>query len=326
MVGPAAFPVAKLGFLLVRQVSKPLAKSVAARAKKSPFFRDWVCVPVAQLFHFYEIKMKMRALNLGTGKVTKVPKLTEAKAVEQGSEILSEFVIISIASSILIYEYNRQTEKDEVKQEKLKADRESIKNKIFELELKVEKQSTQIRNLAKTAIHLEEEIHKKSLKRLFGKSADVPQELIKTVEEIPEIPNEIKPLVLLEDKIEEEVDELSKSRKGEESSNVPDDTMPTIKEIVEKHYAQPMPIENKGDILASDSTYSEVENKGDIPASDSTNSEVSDVLVTDSKPVNKQGLVADSLANDQVKSELQTSTKDGIVTEALAYYFKGAKN
>eukprot|EP00092_Neocalanus_flemingeri_P048633 GFUD01055547.1.p1 GENE.GFUD01055547.1~~GFUD01055547.1.p1 ORF type:complete len:314 (+),score=106.13 GFUD01055547.1:45-986(+) len=313
MVGPAAFPVAKLGFLLVRQVSKPLAKSVAARAKKSPFFRDWVCVPVAQLFHFYEIKMKMRALNLGTGKVTKVPKLTEAKAVEQGSEILSEFVIISIASSILIYEYNRQTEKDEVKQEKLKADRESIKNKIFELELKVEKQSTQIRNLAKTAIHLEEEVHKKSLKRLFGKTADVSQELIKTVEEIPEIPNEIKPLVLLEDKIEEEVDELSKSRKGEESSNVPD--VPTIKEIVEKHYAQPKLIENKGDILASDST----------------NSEVSVVVVTDSKPVNKQGLVADSLAyvlqkNDQVKSELQTSTKDGIVTEALAYYFKGAKN
>eukprot|EP00092_Neocalanus_flemingeri_P088069 GFUD01111239.1.p1 GENE.GFUD01111239.1~~GFUD01111239.1.p1 ORF type:complete len:314 (+),score=96.66 GFUD01111239.1:49-990(+) len=313
MVGPAAFPVAKLGFLLVRQVSKPLAKSVAARAKKSPFFRDWVCVPVAQLFHFYEVKMKMRALNLGTGKVTKVPKLTEAKAVEQGSEILSEAIIITIASTILIYEYNRSKEKDDAKEVKLKADRESIKNKIFELELKVEKQSTQIRNLAKSAIHLEEEIHKKSLKRLFGKTADVSHELIKTVEEIPEIPNEIKPLVLLEDKIEEEVDELSKSRKGEESSNVPD--VPTIKEIVEKHYAQPKLIENKGDILASDST----------------NSEVSGVVVTDSKPVNKQGLVADSLAyvlqkNDLVKSELQTSTKDGIVTEALAYYFKGAKN
>merc|ERR1719431_1996729 len=58
-----------------------------------------------------------------------------------------------------------------------------IKSKIFELELKVEKQSTQIRSLAKTAIHLEEEIQKKSLKRLLGKPVDVPQELIKIEEE-----------------------------------------------------------------------------------------------------------------------------------------------
>ena len=242
MVGPAAFPVAKLGFLLIRQVSKPLAKTVAARAKKSPLFKNWVCIPVAQLFHFYEVKMKMRALNLGTGKVTKVPKLTETKAVEQGAEILSEAIIISIASGILIYEYNRSKEKDDAKEEKLKGDRESIKNKIFELELKVEKQSTQIRSLAKTAIHLEEEIQKKSLKRLFGKPVEVPPELIKTVEEIPEFPNEIKPLELSEDKKaqEEAAVELSNSNK----TVVPADSGPSIREIVDQHYARPALIEN----------------------------------------------------------------------------------
>ena len=277
MVGPAAFPVAKLGFLLVKQVSKPLAKSVAARAKNSPFFKNWVCIPVAQLFHFYEVKMKMKALNLGTGKVTKVPKLTEAKAVEQGSEILSEFIIISIASAILIYEYNRSSEKDEAKENKLKADRESIRNKIFELELKVEKQSTQIRSLAKTAIHLEEEIHKKSFKRLLGQSPNVPQELIKTVEDIPEIPNEIKPLELLEDKVEEEEDVNSKSEKEEKPlKTVPPVTKTSIQEIVEKHYAKPVLIENKVDTNE-----------------ESANSEARD---TDAKPVDKQGLVTDSVA------------------------------
>ena len=55
----------------------------------------------------------------------------------QGAEILSEMIILSIASAILIYEYNRSSEKDAAKEAKLKADRESIKNKIFELELKV---------------------------------------------------------------------------------------------------------------------------------------------------------------------------------------------
>jgi len=306
MVGPAAFPVAKLGFLLIRQVSKPLAKSVAARARNSPFFKNWVCIPVAQMVHFYEVKMKMKALNIGAGKVTKVPKLTEAKAVEQGSEILSEGIIISIAASILIYEYNRSKEKDDAKEAKLKADRESIKNKIFELELKVEKQSTQIRNIAKTAIHLEEAMHKRSLKGLLGKSTNVPQELIKTVEDIPEIPKEVKPLELYEDKIEEKVDENTESMKNAKpSKTVPVKT--SIQEIVEKHYAQPVLIENK------------VEES---------------VQTAETKLTDKPGLVTESVVyalqnlhrNNPVRSDVQNSnTKDGIVTEALDYYFKGAK-
>jgi len=188
--------------------------------------------------------MKMRALNLGQGKVTKVPKLTETKAVEQGAEILSEFIIISIASGILIYEYNRSKEKDDAKEEKLKADREMIKSKIFELELKVEKQSTQIRSLAKTAIHLEEEIQKKSIRRLLGKPVDVPQELIKTIEEIPEIPNEVRPLELADDKKAKE--NLAEEQNSNENA-VPADSGPSIKEIVEQHYTKPKLIENKGD-------------------------------------------------------------------------------
>jgi len=267
MVGPAAFPVAKLGFLLIKQVSKPLAKSVAARAKSSPIFKNWVCIPVAQFFHFYEVKIKMRALNLGTGKVTKVPKLTEAKAVEQGAEILSELIIVGIASAILIYEYDRSKEKDEAKEEKLKADRESIKNKIFELELKVEKQSTQIRSLAKTAIHLEEEFQKKSLKGLLGKTPNVPQELIKTVEEIPEEPQEVKPLVLVGDTIEEKSDdnpvpniEKDLLKSGSEQLK------PTIQEIIDQHYSKPVLIENKVEpiVNVSDVTQSNTQEKSGL--------------------------------------------------------------
>jgi len=298
MVAPAAFPVAKLGFLLVKQVSKPLAKSVAARAKKSPIFKDWICVPIAQLFHFYEVKMKMRALNLGTGKVTKVPKLTEAKAVEQGAEILSEMIIISIASGILIYEYNRSKEKDDAKEEKLRADRESIKNKIFELELKVEKQSTQIRNLAKTAIHLEEEMQKKSLKKLLGKPVDIPQELIKTVEEIPEEPNVVKPLELYEDRIKEVSENLSQPVEEAVQS-------PTIKEIVDKHYSalkeetdrQRMSTENVGTSL---------------PQEDSGKGIISDSVQYVLSKENFGGSVSHS--------------QEGVVKGALSYFFDKGKN
>lgn len=44
----AAFPAAKLGTLLIRQVSKPIANYAKERAKKHPFFRKYICMPPAQ--------------------------------------------------------------------------------------------------------------------------------------------------------------------------------------------------------------------------------------------------------------------------------------
>jgi len=238
MVAAAAFPLAKLAFLLIRQASKPVAKSIANRAKQSPLFKNYVCVPVAQLFHFYEVKVKLRALNIGGGKLTKVPKLSETKAVEQGSEILAEAIVWSTAAGILIYEYNRSKEKDDAKEEKLKVDRESIRNKIYELEVQVEKQSSQIRNLAKTAIHLEEELHKSSLKALLGKGPDVPETLRKTVEEIPEFPREIRPLELLEDKVED-IGKESKNQVEVFDSNSELQSKTPIQDKIECHNVKP---------------------------------------------------------------------------------------
>merc|ERR1719315_865457 len=206
----------------------------------------------------------MRALNLGTGKVTKVPKLTESKAVEQGAEILSEFIIISIASGILIYEYNRSKEKDDAKEEK----------------------------------------QKKSLKRLLGKPVDVPQELIKTVEEIPEIPNEVKPMELLDDK---------KAKEGEgETTNtkkiaVPADNGPSIKEIVEQHYTKPQVIVNQVDNKVDEEKSQNYNNPGVIM--ESVNHVMKHLFRT-----------------DEVKSDLTKSSNVGIVTGALEDYFKEAKN
>merc|ERR1712150_59376 len=41
----AAFPAAKLGLLVIKQITKPLANSIAKRAAKSPFFRNYLCIP-----------------------------------------------------------------------------------------------------------------------------------------------------------------------------------------------------------------------------------------------------------------------------------------
>ena len=71
----AAFPLAKLGFILVRQISRPIANGIANKARKNKIFRDYICLPVAQFFHWCDVKIRMRVLNLG--KVTQVPKLNE---------------------------------------------------------------------------------------------------------------------------------------------------------------------------------------------------------------------------------------------------------
>ena len=76
-----AFPLAKLGVLAVKQISKPIAKRISAAANRSRLFKDWICVPTAQLFHSAEVKIKLRLL--GVGKATKVPKMSEKDAVEQ---------------------------------------------------------------------------------------------------------------------------------------------------------------------------------------------------------------------------------------------------
>ena len=80
-----AFPLVKLSILLVKQISKPLAKSITNRATKSPFFREYFCIPLAQLFHLSDVKIRMKILKLG--KVQKVPKLDEKKAIETGAQV-----------------------------------------------------------------------------------------------------------------------------------------------------------------------------------------------------------------------------------------------
>lgn len=43
-----AFPIAKLLYLGVRQLSKPVANRIKAGARRSEFFKSYVCLPPAQ--------------------------------------------------------------------------------------------------------------------------------------------------------------------------------------------------------------------------------------------------------------------------------------
>ena len=97
---------------------------------------------------------------LGLGLATSIPKLNEQKAIETGAQLLSEVIILSIASSILFYEYKRQMEKEDVKISALDKEKSDIKDKLVNLEIKVKNQSSSINELERLLCHLKEELEK----------------------------------------------------------------------------------------------------------------------------------------------------------------------
>ena len=187
----APLPLVNLGFLVIKQVSKPFAKFIAAEAKDHKIFKDWVCIPIAQKFHFLEVVIKMRSLKpkrgtKGSGsRVTKVPALNEARAVELGSELLSEIIVlgISVSTAIILYNIsvNKEIEKEEraikvkaheeeMKENKATADREALKQMILAVESRIDVQSKQIKQLIK-----ETEENRHSVKELKTKLSQLPE-------------------------------------------------------------------------------------------------------------------------------------------------------
>ncbi|GAU89643.1 hypothetical protein RvY_02172-1 [Ramazzottius varieornatus] len=146
----AAFPLAKLLYLAVRQVSKPIAAGIKTRAKASPFFRTYICMPPAQFYHWADVKIKMWVLNLGSP--VKVAKLNEAQAIEQGAEILGETVIFGIAVACLFAEYVRSSRKEAVKEAAAQERLRIMEDGIVEVGMLVQRQDAQIRELTRALL------------------------------------------------------------------------------------------------------------------------------------------------------------------------------
>ena len=142
-----AFPLVKLGVLAIRQISKPIANALKERAKQSPFFRTYICMPPAQIYHWVEVNVKMKML--GLGKPSQVQKLNENAAIDLGAELLGEFTIFVIGAGTLTAEYVRQARKSAQEAQALEDRWNSIENRVEELEFTIEKQRTEIRELTR---------------------------------------------------------------------------------------------------------------------------------------------------------------------------------
>ena len=129
---PGAFPLVKLGALAVRQVAKPLANLMKDRAKTSPFFRNYICMPPAQFYHWMDVNVRMRMLNLGKPKDVK--KLDQNAAIELGADLLGEFIIFGVAATTLTLEYMRQSRNSAKAAAELEERWQTVEDKIDRLE------------------------------------------------------------------------------------------------------------------------------------------------------------------------------------------------
>jgi hypothetical protein len=111
------FPLSKLVFMLAKRVSEPLAKRIKTRALTNGAFKRWVVLPPANLYHFYDIKVRVRVLSLGRQKVTKVPEMDEEKAVDLGSQLAAELALMTVATAIAYNEFRKYSARENEKAE-----------------------------------------------------------------------------------------------------------------------------------------------------------------------------------------------------------------
>lgn len=141
------FPIVKLGYLVLKQLSKPIALQIKKRAKSSPFFRKYVCIPPAQFYNRYEVNFRLKTMKLGKAK--NIEPLSEKDAIELGGEILGEILVLAFGAAILISEYNRGAKKEKAKEDKLKAELQRMSDKLVEVKTVSDIQKAQISDLQK---------------------------------------------------------------------------------------------------------------------------------------------------------------------------------
>ena len=92
------FPMSKLLYMYVKKLAEPLASRIIIRAKKDETFKRIICLPPANLYHFYESKIKFRVMNIGKVRMKKVPKMSEKEAIVLGGNLFSECCFYALAS------------------------------------------------------------------------------------------------------------------------------------------------------------------------------------------------------------------------------------
>uniref|UniRef100_A0ACD5VH13 Uncharacterized protein n=1 Tax=Avena sativa TaxID=4498 RepID=A0ACD5VH13_AVESA len=116
-----ALPVAKLGTLLLRTLSKPIASRLKSQAAVHPKFRDFI-ISIAQMNHRITTRIQRRIYGHATN--VEIRPLDEQKAVQAATDLIGEGFIFSVAVAALIFEVQRSARSEARKEEARKQELE----------------------------------------------------------------------------------------------------------------------------------------------------------------------------------------------------------
>ncbi|CAI5470511.1 unnamed protein product [Closterium sp. Yama58-4] len=126
-----ALPLGKLGDLVLKTLSKPLAKAIKRRAASHPKFRasiaNW-----AQGYHRFTVRLQRRLY--GQAPAGHIKRLNEEKAVNTASEVVGELIVFAVAGGVVFIEAARSARSNARKEAKLKQEREALHERDRQLE------------------------------------------------------------------------------------------------------------------------------------------------------------------------------------------------
>lgn len=107
MVSFLGLPMVKLGGLVLRTLTKPLAKRIKAQSRVHPTLND-VCHELGQRQNRALVKIDMRLRRVHDETI---PELPRDEAVANGADLLGEFLIFAVAVTVASNEYARSSTK-----------------------------------------------------------------------------------------------------------------------------------------------------------------------------------------------------------------------
>ncbi|XP_052105928.1 uncharacterized protein LOC127738644 isoform X2 [Mytilus californianus] len=90
------------------------------------------------------------------GKPIEVKPLSDDEADRLGTRLLGETLVYGISAGLLLYEYNRSSRNDQIKEEKRKFEIATLQRKIHDYGIVTEQQATEIKELRRQMFQLED--------------------------------------------------------------------------------------------------------------------------------------------------------------------------
>eukprot|EP00053_Salpingoeca_punica_P026194 m.19837 g.19837 ORF g.19837 m.19837 type:complete len:183 (-) comp8551_c0_seq1:158-706(-) len=165
----AALPVAKLVFLGIRQVSKPIANILKKSATDHEFFSKNIIIPIGQGWHWMQVVVpRMSMQNMRTD----VRRLSDKDAIALGAEIVGEVFIFTVAAVLLVNEYWQTSKKTAAKEEKVNQHLAQLSDELKHLQM-----SNESLHEHNKALHAAHEAASDSMNRMAEKLAAIEEHL-----------------------------------------------------------------------------------------------------------------------------------------------------